>query len=226
MNKPISTESARFRQEHFKAYSETDEEFVKKKNRLEHIVLFDPAKTMKPESDDSAIVGVSVDVQAPAIYVRDIVYGKFYPDQLYDEAFRMADRIGARTIGIEVTSLNEFIMYPIRTEMLRRGKFYELVELKARASKEDRIAGLIPFYRMGFVFHNSSCCAPLEMQLISYPRSKKWDIMDALAYVVEMLEVGERYFIPDKSDEEMAREASEEYDELDRMESLGEWRVA
>jgi len=225
MNKPISTETARFKQENFRQYTETDATFPDIRKKLENLVLFDPAKTLKPESADSAIVGVGIDLATPAIYVRDIVYGKFYPDQLYDEAFKMADKIGARVIGIEVTSLNEFIMYPIRTEMVKRGKFYELVELKARASKEERIAGLVPFYRMGYVLHNTACCAPLELQLISYPRSKRWDIMDALAYVVEMLDAGDRYFLPSEKDED-AIEVEKEYEELEAMEPMSGWRCA
>jgi hypothetical protein len=112
--------------------------------------------------------------------------------------------------------------------MLRRGKFYDLIELKARGSKEDRIAALIPFYRMGFIFHNKTCCAPLEAQLLSYPRSKKWDIMDALAYVVEMLELGERYFVPnDEIFEDKEEDIEREYAELERENepAMSGWRA-
>jgi hypothetical protein len=34
----------------------------------------------------------------------------------------------------------------------------------------------------------------LEQQLLSYPKSKRWDVMDAFAYVIEILEMGLRYF--------------------------------
>jgi phage terminase large subunit-like protein len=228
MGVPIAKESARFQQEMFKYYEETDKEFLEVRKGLESLVILDPAKTTKSTSDDTAIIGVGIDVEAPKIYVRDIVKGNLHPEQQYKECFDMADRLGARTIGIEVTSLNEFITYPLRTEMLRQKRYYNIVELKARASKEERIASLVPFYRLGFVYHNRNVCAPLEKQLLSFPRSKKDDVMDAVAYVVEMLEVGERYFVP----KETADEVNDEYKDLEEddygstLAPVAEWRCA
>ena len=225
MGVPIAKESAKFRQEHFKYYEETDKDFDKRK--LESMVILDPAKTSKSTSDETAIVGVGIDAAGPRIYVRDIVKGHISPEQQYNECFAMADRLGARVIGIEVTSLNEFITYPLRTEMIRQKKYYDIVELKARASKNERIEALVPFYRLGFVYHNINVCGPLEAQLLSFPRSKRDDIMDALAYVVEMLEIGERYFIPEAGKDEV----EDEYKDLNaddygpEMPALGEWRV-
>jgi len=225
MGVPIAKESARFQQSMFKAYDETDEDFIKDRRKLENIVILDPAKTTKSTSDDTAIVGIGVEAQTPKLYIRDIVRGNLHPDQQYTECFDMADRIGARVIGIEVTSLNEFITYPLRTEMLRQKRFYDIVELKARASKEERIAALVPFYRLGFVYHNRNVCGPLEAQLLSFPRSKKDDIMDALAYVVEMLELGERYFVPaEDPDDEFKSLKDNDYGE--ELKPLKNWRAA
>jgi phage terminase large subunit-like protein len=228
MGVPIAKESARFQQSMFKYYDEGDKDFIKDKKGLESLVILDPAKTTKSTSDETAIVGLSIDVQAPKIYVRDIVKGMIHPEQQYKECFDMADRLGARTIGIEVTSLNEFITYPLRTEMLRQKRYYNIVELKARASKNERIDALVPFYRLGFVYHNRSICSALEAQLLSFPRSKKDDIMDAVAYVVEMLEAGERYFVP----HETADEVNDEYKDLADEEygpslaKMSNWRCA
>ena len=206
----------------FKYYEEGDKEFIEKRRKLENIVIFDPAKTTKASSDDTAIVGIGLDMEAPAVYVRDVVAGKFHPDQIYDEVFMMCDRLNSHIIGVEVTSLNEFITYPLKTEMIRRGKNYQLVELKARASKEERIEALRPFYRMGFIYHNKSACNQLEGQLISFPHSKKKDVMDALAYVVEMLEIGERYWIPRMED---VADLEDEYAALENEPPLRDWRV-
>lgn len=225
MGVPIAKESARFQQGMFKYYEETDKTFVEQRRKLENIVIIDPAKTTTSTADDTAIIGVGVDSKTPALYVRDIVRGQLHPEQQYTECFNMADRLGAKVIGIEVTSLNEFITYPLRTEMMRQKRYYDIVELKARGSKEDRISALVPFYRMGFVHHNKQVCGALEKQLLSFPRSKKDDIMDALAYVVEMLELGERYFVPDGGDmEEELRDL--ESDDLEPMPALSNWRLA
>jgi hypothetical protein len=229
MGMPQSKEDAKFKQEYFKYYDETDEEFTKRKKKLEGIVILDPAKTTKKTSDDTAIIGFGVDSEAPAIYVRDIERGQFHPEEQYTKCFDMADRLGARVIGIEVTSLNEFITYPLRNEMIRQRRYYDIVELKARASKEERIEALIPFYRLGFVKHNKSNCNVLESQLLSFPRSKKDDVMDAVAYIVEMLEMGERYFVPKDTPEQVADEYKDlkdnDYDQ-EAMAPLTGWRAA
>lgn len=192
-NLPISTEDATFRMSYFKYYEEKDHNFLQSPF-VETFVICDPAKTVEKHSCESAIVGISIDSKNNLLYIRDIVSGKFHPDQMYEEMFSMCKRLRAVVLGVEVTSLNEFITYPIRNEILRRGLNIELVELKARGKKEDRVAALVPFYRMGQIFHNKSNCTALEQQLLSFPRAKLWDIMDAVAYGIEMLEMGNRFF--------------------------------
>jgi hypothetical protein len=83
------------------------------------------------------------------------------------------------------------------------------VELKARDKKENRIAALAPFYRLGYVYHNELVSKKLETQLMMFPRSKMWDVMDAAAYVVELMEMEGDYFDPSNSLDE------EDYDELE-----------
>lgn len=225
----IAKEDAVFKQEYFKYYQEDDTEFRDKLRSYENIVIIDPAKTTKVSSDYSAIVGLGVNIEIPRICVRDVIAEKLHPEQIYQRAFEMAERIGARTIGYEVTGLNEFITYPITTYMLQQGKFFTLVELKARGKKEERIAMLNPLYRMGFVYHNKNVTQVLESQLIAFPKSKRDDVMDALAYVVEMLELGERYFTPDDShfeDSDEDIEAEFALLEKDSETVIKNWRVA
>jgi len=238
-NIPISTADAVFKQEYFKYYKETDADFRERKSKgyIESVILVDPAKSVKLHSAESAIVGVGVDVQNQHLYVRDIIADKFYPDELYNNVFDMAERLNARVIGLEVTSLNEFITFPFKNEMMKRGKSFELIELHARRGsaeyadknrgKEGRIAALTTNYRMGEVFHNEEVCAPLEAQLLMFPRSKRWDVMDAFAYIIEILEKGLRYFLPKTMDEDYTIE--DEYQEL-KSESfkepeLEDWRL-
>ena len=229
-NIPISTEDATFRQEYFKSYSETGEEFIKVKKNLENMVIVDPAKTVKLHSAESAIVGVGVDLTSARLYIRDVVSRKMYPDELYDETFRMIAQLNAHVLGVEVTSLNEFIKQPILNEIIkRRVPIGEPIWLNARAKKEERIAQLVPYYRQGYVYHNETCCSGLETQLMSFPRSKLWDIMDALAYIIEVMELGNRYFEPaafldgdGKEDPEAEfRELEDGYEPM-----VGNWRTA
>jgi hypothetical protein len=224
---PIAKEAATFKDSYFHYYLESDKHFTDQRGVLDNIVIMDPAKTTNVASDNSAIVGIGVNIELPRIYIRDIDAGMMHPDDIYRRTFEMADRIGARTIGYEVTGLNEFITYPITTYMLKRGKFYNLVELKARGKKEDRIAMLNPLYRLGYIWHNKNVSQILESQLIAFPKSKRDDVMDATAYLVEMLELGERYFAADAS-KEGETPAEDEYAGLEKENepAIRNWRHA
>lgn len=240
-NIPISLEDADFRQEYFKYYEEGErDEHGNKKWHFDEspylatFILVDIARSVKVSSADSAIVGVTLDMDNHRIFVRDIVHGKMYPDQIYDEAINMAKRLKARFMGIEVTGLNEFISYPLKNELFRRAPGIELIELQARGGvkeqgKVERVRSLVPFYRQGLVYHNSSCCDPLEAQLLSFPRSKRWDIMDALGYAVEMLERGQKYMMPGGDDYDSPQVVEQEFMELEkeysRMPKQQEFRI-
>ncbi len=153
-----------------------------------------------------------------------------YPDEIYDALFGMGMRLNASALGIEETSLNEFIKQPIKNEMFRRagtsrGKsFFELIWLKPRGGEKKamRIKELVPYYRGGYLYHNASCATikRLEQQLLMFPRSKLWDLMDCLAYIVQMLELGERYFSP----KENPLDVEAEYKELDYEKAVEDWR--
>lgn len=219
MAKVVPTGDSAFRQEYFKDYNvnETD---LNNDPSIENIVVVDPAKTANPKSADSAIVGGAINLRKEQIFVRDIVRGKMHPDKLYDEVANMCLRLGARVLGVEVTGINEHITYPLKNHLSRRQVSVEFVELKARGGqgepgKVTRIKSLIPFYRQGLVYHNSSCCSVLEGQLLSFPRSKLWDVMDALGYFPQMLEEGQRYMTPGGDEGlEDPRVIEDEYREL------------
>jgi len=122
--------------------------------------------------------------------------------------------------------------------MIRRGLNFEVLELKARSGKGEfsgvgggkkgRISSLIPFYRQGLVYHNETGCGAYEKQILSFPRSKKWDIMDAAAYIVEILDMGLRYFTPKDFDSEDPYDIEKEYDILEdeyNDPAFDDWRI-
>ena len=210
-NIPISLEDAAFKQEYFKSYTEgineltletPDDKPTKKikTTNLLNFVICDPAKEVKMHNADSAVVGIGVDRSSQNVFVRDIVHGKMYPDEIYTAMFDMLVRLNAWILAVEVTSLHQFISQPIENEMRVRGVRAQYIELKATGKKEERIAHMVPYYRQGYVYHNASCCSVLESQLLGYPRSKLWDVMDATAYFVKLLDELALYFDPPDSE--------------------------
>lgn len=211
-NIPISTLDASFKSEFFKYYEEPDIDF----KNIRSAVIVDPAKTATMQSADSAVVCWGVDKESHKMYFRDSENGKWYPDQLYDKMFDMLRRTKSDILAVEVTSLNEFIVQPIKNEMAKRGVYPQFVELKARDKKEKRVGALAPFYRQGYIYHNKAISTVLESQLLTFPRSALWDVMDASAYIIELMELEGDYFHPSDFD---PYDAEEEYKELDNDEA-------
>jgi phage terminase large subunit-like protein len=227
MNLPVGGETAKFKQEYFKYYEEPElqTEIIRGTKKVETVILVDPAKSISETACDTAIIAVGIDREAHALYIRDVIAEQMLPNDLYRQAFLMADRFGSKVIGYEETSLVEFIRQPFKNAMHARGSFYELVALRPRGgeSKTERIGALSPYYRDGSVYHNPTCCAKLEGQLLAYPRAKSKDVMDVLSYIVQMMELGERYFEPPGSDDS---DPDEYYAELEGMddELPDDWR--
>ncbi len=230
MNMPISKEDSTFKQEMFNYYEPSDPIDKEAIRTCQTIVIVDPAKTVKPQSADSAIVGVGVDTVNGKLYVRDVIAGKLHPDELYKETVDMCKRLGSYMIGLEVTSLNEFITQPFENYIRMHSSGLTIIELSARKKKEDRITALIPYYRQRLIYHNKAVTRQLEQQLLAFPRSKRFDIMDALAYIVEMMEKGGRYFSDTVTPTESKADIEKEYDclraEDEREPDLGlEWQL-
>lgn len=238
-NLPISSKDSAFQTSYFKYYNcppekpirpEIDlnktEPEIQHDNNIETVVILDPAKTIKIHSAETAIIGIGIDLSSARLYIRDAISEKMYPDEIYDQTFGMATRLGAKVLGIEETSLNEFIKQPFKNEMFRRGTFFELVWLNARGGmkKELRVKELVPYYRGGYIYHNASCITikKLEQQLLMFPRSALWDLMDVEAYIIEMLELGERYFSPKDNPDDIEAE----YKELEYEKPIENWRIA
>ena len=76
-NIPVSKENASFRSEYFKYYEEVELD----KSEIETFVILDPAKTVQIQNADTAIVAIGVNYRTGAIYFRDCISEKMYPDR-------------------------------------------------------------------------------------------------------------------------------------------------
>lgn len=223
-NLVVSSKHNPFQKEMFKPY-EPDDVKLDKSPFVENVVIVDTARTTGEKSAETAMVAEALDFKNGTIYIRDIVHGKLHFNDIIDQTINMALRNNARIIGLEVTGLHEFITYPFRNEISKRGLNIEIIELHARGGvnekgKAERVASLAPFYRKGCVYHNKAVSAGLEQQLLSFPRPKRWDIMDAASYGVELFEKGEQYMqaaLDAQMDDESMEAIEKEYEELDEL---------
>ena len=233
MNISVPPESAVFKQEMFQYYDEGEEDLSNDKD-MQRCVIVDPAKTVNVTSNFTAIVGLAVDVKKRRIYVRDVINERLKPDEICTKAITMAKRLNCTTIGYEVTSLNEFIVQPMNNQAQVEGFHGQLIELKPKRGsgdfshhkkgKDARIAMLAPFYRLGQVFHNKVACQELEYQLLRFDKGKYDDVADALAYVIQMMFIGDIYFSQDYGDdmEKITRSEKRLLEAMER-EDAAEW---
>lgn len=204
MNIPMAHENREFHEKFFKYY-DSDADVPK---HVENFIIMDPAKTATAHSADTAIVCIGFDTKSGLYYHRETKRGKMHSDEIHYNTVDMALRHDARVIGAEVTGLNEHLTVPLQNEInLRAGGKLQIIELHARGKKEDRIAkSLGPIYRQGNMLHKRGACDVLESQLLMFPYSDLWDVMDATSYISEIVALGDRFFEIREIEEEIERE--------------------
>ena len=155
-----------------------------------NIIICDPAKTQNIASADTAIVWITV-TELGIMFIRKIVCGKFNPTQIYEHIANICSLVPVYRIAIEVTGLSLFVSQPFKQYMKDVGfssLANTLIELAAnRTKKEERIGWLSPYYQRHQIYHNLADYVGLEQQLLSFPSSRKLDIMDCTAWIVWLL---------------------------------------
>ncbi len=91
--------------------------------------------------------------------------------------------------------------------MKRRKRYMDIVELRATGDKSSRIRGLVPLYKTGIIFHRRTQSPDLEAELLSFPGGKHDDIIDALAYQLQIVDET----LPGDTTEESAKENFDRY---------------
>ncbi len=234
-NIPVAKEDAVFKASYFKYFEDLGDslkveglngeiEEIRTYN-LTHITIVDPAKTVKLQNAETCVITLAVDRTSRKIFDREVVSRRMYPDEIYDEMFRQVKQFNSFILGYETTGLSEFISQPIENECRVRNIHPMLVELTAKKGiaergKIERIATLAPLYRLGYMYHNKNNCGVLEGQLLGFPRSKLWDVMDAKAYITYIMDKHAVYFDP--SDEVEETPVADEYDSLESDNELEE----
>lgn len=146
--------------------------------------MLDPARTVNQKSAHTGAVVWSWINNRLVIWEA---WGKFLmPDEIVQELFRINEEYRPILIGIERDGLEQFLMQPIRQEMIKRGTGLPLEGMKAPRdkSKLDFIRGLQPFFNAREVIFTKHL-PDLESQLLNFPTGRI-DVPNALAYALKM----------------------------------------
>lgn len=150
--------------------------------------IYDPSRTTNVgQSDQTGKVVVSR--LGSRIIVHESGGHYWKPDEIREDIFTTLDRHKCSEVGVEKNSLDEFLLQPIRYEMLRRGVVVPLKPLQAPQDrdKQDFIMGLQPFFNAGDIIlvGGRGMHAQLVAQFLNFPAGKL-DILNALAYALRM----------------------------------------
>lgn len=150
--------------------------------------VIDPAISDKPDADFCAIgvVGMS---EKGRIGVLDL-WGKVgaEPREQIDRYFELSIRNNVLIHGVEAIAYQKALKFLIKEEMFRKGKYFEIEEIRhGRTGKDERILGILQGrYANGYIVH-ARRFPQLEEQLLDYPGGKK-DFPDVIAMCISLLD--------------------------------------
>jgi len=157
-------------------------------NKMKVYSYIDPAISTKQSADCSAIVTVWQD-ENNNIYILDIFNERVEPDDLIENLFRIVLQFKVEKVWVEVVQFQKMLVGEIRKQMKIRDHFFNLEEVRPMGEKEARIKAILaPRMSNHSILHREEM-RELEAQLLKFPNGKHDDIIDALAWVVNILKI-------------------------------------
>lgn len=181
MQDPLDESTQEFKRSFFRY---TPKQSLLAKTTSNYITI-DTAISERDSADSTGIVRNYVDDQNK--WNIKAYRMKISPTELIDNLFAMNAEDRPVSIGIEKTIYLQAIKPFLDDEMRRRNTFLPIVELQHnQTQKETRIRGLIPRYESGSIFHIEGETKELEDELLRFPKAVHDDVMDALAYQLQI----------------------------------------
>ena len=201
MNSPVSPVENPFHYEHLRdSFFEQipDGKTIK-------IMVVDPAgpktkrasKKYREDHSETAIVVAFVQTvnNLPHIYVVETIAGNWDAKKTADIIINTYKKYTPDFFAIEVNSGWLMMEHIIKERAKERGiPHLSVTELRAKEPKESRIYRLRAYIDDNRLHLIKDQHQDLISQLIAYPHSSKWDLMDALAYVCIIIEENPFYF--------------------------------
>lgn len=185
MNDPISSENQVFKQDMFQYWT-------KRPEGLYVGMGVDLAISQRTEADYTALMVLGMDKDWN-LYVLDFLRGHWTPTEIVNNIFDMQSRWKPHALGMETNGFQRTLKMAVEEEMRRRKQYFGIDEIRngPEKSKESRIKSLEPFYRRKGVFHAAWMKGKdFETELLTFPKGRHDDIIDAMAMTLPMLSPG------------------------------------
>lgn len=187
---PIPSEFQTFREEDFRFYDGVN------KDDLVRFITVDPSLSTEEQTrgDKTAIAVVGVD-NLNRWYILDLINSRLSPEQINQELLRLCSTWKPEVIGIESVVFSALLKPAFEKYAIESYNIIpEVIELKTYGKqKETRIKSLQPFFERHEVFMKKpnnlerDIWYDLQEQLLRFPKTQYDDIIDALAYIPQLI---------------------------------------
>ena len=174
---PFSKDTQEFHEEFFKYYEDMPDGYMRT------FTAVDPAFSKKKGADQACIMtgGFLKDV----LYVLEYTVGKFDGAELVNKILYHATKWKPEKIGIESVQAQTLLIQSTSNTAKERGILVNVVDIKSRENKVEKIRGLQNPIRHGKIIWKRDM-SQLEQQLMRFPRGRHDDVIDALAMLFEL----------------------------------------
>ena len=189
--------------------------------------------------DDAAITVVGTDAEQ-CLYLLDAVAGRLTPEQQIEEVMALQATWRFRKLGIETNAfqrmLKSMLEQRLKAERVQPGFApFSIIEFVGvtQGNKEQRIQGLQPWHEQGLLRLPGEklellqgVYSQLAFQMLQFPRSPKDDLLDSLAYHLQLKQAGTIHVAPTEIPEGSAAwfERQQQAEELRVLARRPRWR--
>ncbi len=145
------------------------------------------------------VVGLS---EAGDYYLLDVFAEACGYDEFYATIFDIADKWHLTKFGLETIAAQRYIGHHIQQMSALRGRRLNIIELKGEVEgpdgeltrkKEWRIRNVLAPIFEGCRFHTQKKLSSFLEEYVTFPKGKFVDILDAMAYMPQMIKMPQSY---------------------------------
>ena len=154
----------------------------------------DPAISERDDACNTACVTCGTDVDG-YLYILDAWAKKADPSKILDDMFETQRKHNPVEFGVEVVAFQKTLKFWMWERARQTGEFIPFKELKTdtRVTKDMRIKALVPYLESGTILFPGTGPESLTgdmyrlyEELLQYPVGKTCDLVDALAYQLQL----------------------------------------
>ena len=181
----VSEENRLFKKEYFRYYATLPQ------GKMNYYTAVDLAVSQKTKAHYSVILTLAINSDGIR-FIERADYGRLTLDQLVDKLFEHIKQYKPIKVGVETIAFQAVMKQILQKEMLKRNAFFNIVELRPKGKKEDRIMSLQPLYSNNAIYHKQGAdyITELETELLMFTpqgaKSERDDVVDALQMAVNI----------------------------------------